>query len=161
AKQIASLDLMFTTRVAGIPQGHVTLLDWSGLRKDDEPRKNSASSPYALSFIDNSLLWNEPRTRLCIAAADIEGITRIPAAEAQREVFLTLQRYLDLDETLVDWERSCFQRNGERPLFINTVGSWECRPDVRADRPSLPGVTNLFLAGDYCRSEIDMPSVEG
>jgi uncharacterized protein with NAD-binding domain and iron-sulfur cluster len=161
AKQVASLDLIFKTRVAGIPEGHVTLVDWSGLQDQKEPRKNSASSEYALSFIDNSIPWNEPRTRLCVAASDIDGLARVPAAEAQMEVFRTLQIYLDLDESLVDWERSCFQRNADRPLFINTVGSWECRPDVRADRTPLRGVTNLFLAGDYCRSEIDMPSVEG
>lgn len=158
AKQMASLDLIFKEKLAGIPEGHVTLLDRTGL---DADQKNSISSDYALSFIDNSILWGESRTHLSITASDFEGLARVSAAEAQSEMLDTLRQYLDFDKDLVDWERSCFQRNAERPLFINTVGSWEYRPELRGDRMSSSPVANLFLAGDYCRSPIDMPSVEG
>src|SRR5262249_50754880 len=63
AKQMASLDLIFKKKLAGIPEGHVTLLDRRGLDESD-PQKNSISSDYALSFINNSILWNESRTHL-------------------------------------------------------------------------------------------------
>jgi hypothetical protein len=161
AKQMASLDLIFKKKIAGIPEGHVTLLDRTALRAGPTPRKNAISSDYALSFIDNSVIWGEPRTHLSITASDFDGLAGVPAAEARMAVFRTIQRYLDFDESLVDWSQSCFQRNAHRPLFINTVGSWESRPEIRPDRMSAPGISNLFLAGDYCRSAIDMPSVEG
>lgn len=41
------------------------------------------------------------------------------------------------------------------PLLINTAGSWDARPE-----PSGP-VENLFLAGDYVRTGIDLASMEG
>ena len=76
-------------------------------------------------------------------------------------LFRTLQKYLAIDESLVDWGLSHFQRNANHPLFINTVGSWQYRPEVRPQRVASPSIPNLFLAGDYCRSGVDMPSVEG
>jgi len=160
AKQMASLDLVFKTRLSNIPEGHVTLLDWRRFRQLPGPGKNSISSDHALSFIDNSVVWNTPETRLNVVASDFDSLAGVPAAEARLELFRTLQQYLDIDEALVDWDRSLFLKNARRPLFVNTAGSWEYRPEVRPERGDPGGVANLFLAGDYCRSEIDMPSVE-
>ncbi|NIJ52763.1 hydroxysqualene dehydroxylase [Dyadobacter arcticus] len=48
--------------------------------------------------------------------------------------------------TLVDHE----------PLLINTVNSWASRPDA-----FLPGMSNLFLASDYVRTNTDLATMEG
>lgn len=45
-------------------------------------------------------------------------------------------------------------RNAD-PLFINTVGSWENRPEAATAIP------NLLLAADYVRTETDLTTMEG
>ena len=41
------------------------------------------------------------------------------------------------------------------PLLINTVGSWDLRPDA------VTAIDNLFLAGDYVRTYTDLATMEG
>ncbi len=45
-------------------------------------------------------------------------------------------------------------RNAER-LLVNTVGSWERRPQASTAIP------NLFLAGDYVQTDVDLATMEG
>jgi len=40
------------------------------------------------------------------------------------------------------------------PLLINTTGSWDLRPEAKTRIP------NLFLAGDYVRTQIDLATME-
>ena len=42
------------------------------------------------------------------------------------------------------------------PLLINTVNSWAERPDA-----FVPGLSNLFLASDYVRTNTDLATMEG
>lgn len=42
----------------------------------------------------------------------------------------------------------------DEELFVNGVGSWEHRPEVKTD------VRNLFLAGDYVRTSTDLATME-
>ncbi|PPI96611.1 MULTISPECIES: hydroxysqualene dehydroxylase [Nocardia] len=51
------------------------------------------------------------------------------------------------------WDGSKYTNSD--PLLINTAGSWENRPG------SITKIPNMFLAGDYCRSEIDLATMEG
>lgn len=47
-------------------------------------------------------------------------------------------------------------RHRERePLFIQQPGSWNLRPD------SVTGIGNLFLAGDWVRTNINVTTMEG
>ncbi|AUD04986.1 hydroxysqualene dehydroxylase [Spirosoma pollinicola] len=54
------------------------------------------------------------------------------------------------------------QKEGKRvlvdhePLLVNTVNSWANRPDA-----FLPGLSNLFLASDYVRTNTDLATMEG
>ena len=64
-----------------------------------------------------------------------------------------MARWIPLgDATIV---RSNFLAHLEEPLFMNDVGVWAYRPDAATSIP------NLYLAGDYCRSAIDLVSMEG
>ena len=52
-----------------------------------------------------------------------------------------------------------FRRRGPRhddePLLVNTIGSWQKRPGPATK------IANLFLAGDYVRTNIDLATMEG
>ncbi|MBJ7328410.1 MAG: FAD-dependent oxidoreductase [Solirubrobacteraceae bacterium] len=43
----------------------------------------------------------------------------------------------------------------EEQLLINTAGSWNIRPEAAT------AVPNLFLAGDYCRADVNLATMEG
>ena len=51
------------------------------------------------------------------------------------------------------WNRAIKQN--KEPLFINTVGSWSHRPTVNT------GISNLFLASDYVKTNTDLATMEG
>lgn len=55
----------------------------------------------------------------------------------------------------VQWDAASRRNTNETPLLVNTAGSWQDRPSVRTRLP------NLFLAGDYVRTDIDLATMEG
>ena len=61
--------------------------------------------------------------------------------------------YLDPGVKLAAASRK--RNRNETPLLVNTVGSWEKRPEARTKVP------NLFLAGDYVQTDIDLATMEG
>src|SRR5262249_39225599 len=54
-----------------------------------------------------------------------------------------------------DIDRYDFQPHVDQPLFMNDVGAWQFRPQASTQ------LKNLYLAGDYCRSHVDLVSMEG
>lgn len=59
-----------------------------------------------------------------------------------------------LDPGIV-WNPATRRNSNETPLLVNTAGSWKDRPGVRSRIP------NLFLAGDYVQTNIDLATMEG
>jgi uncharacterized protein with NAD-binding domain and iron-sulfur cluster len=55
----------------------------------------------------------------------------------------------------VAWSTRKGRNLNDEPLLVNTVGSWERRPKART------AVPNLFLAGDYVQTDIDLATMEG
>ncbi len=55
----------------------------------------------------------------------------------------------------IAWVKSRGENRNDTPLLVNTVGSWEKRPKARTKVP------NLFLAGDYVQTNIDLATMEG
>jgi uncharacterized protein with NAD-binding domain and iron-sulfur cluster len=53
------------------------------------------------------------------------------------------------------WVKSRRENRNETPLLVNTVGSWGKRP------PAHTKIPNLFLAGDYVQTDIDLATMEG
>ena len=125
-------------------------------------------SSYSLSFTDLSQVWtNDPRvgatTVLCVAASDPEGL---PFTRPEDDGFAMIEQlgeYLpgfDVgtrwgESADIDWTKTVYTANGDARLFLNEPGSENWRPTAACD-----GMANLFFAGDFCKTEIDMATVE-
>ncbi|HEY1447107.1 MAG TPA: FAD-dependent oxidoreductase, partial [Caulobacteraceae bacterium] len=48
-----------------------------------------------------------------------------------------------------------FQSNDSNRLFVNDVGSWQWRPVA-----TYPTLERVFIAGDFCQTDVDMATVE-
>lgn len=178
SRQMASLDLYFRTPLPGIPPEHVTLIADRGYRGSSEgterrmllSRSGDIASRFGLSFVDNYQAWHPSKapkeTWLNVVSADFDELTGWPEDAARTEIIKELQHYLDFDIKAIDPYRSFFRSNTDSPLFMNTVGSWQFRPETRDDPLCKEDwvhskVANLYLAGDYCRSKIDLVCLEG
>jgi zeta-carotene desaturase len=173
SKQMASLDLYFREPIRDVPAEHVTLIDDSSFKRPGGNRKdtlamsgNRLASRFSLSFVDNYQAWHHGKrkeTWLNIVAADFAELAALPKEAARSEIQAELARYLDFDPRAIDQERSDLQLNDKAPLFTNSVGTWQYRPEPGLYR-QLDGTVefqNFGLAGDYCRSEVDIVCLEG
>ncbi|WP_107653724.1 hydroxysqualene dehydroxylase [Nocardia suismassiliense] len=70
-----------------------------------------------------------------------------------------LLREADLHSWFLDpgitWQPDQRRNTNADPLLINTAGSWEFRPEPHG------ALENLFLAGDYVRTNVDLATMEG
>ena len=55
----------------------------------------------------------------------------------------------------IRWSPATRRNRNDEKLLINTAGSWELRPQARTQ------IANLFLAGDYVQTDIDLATMEG
>lgn len=55
----------------------------------------------------------------------------------------------------IHWNAETKRNSNDTPLLVNTAGSWKDRPDASTDIP------NLFFAGDFVRTNIDLATMEG
>jgi uncharacterized protein with NAD-binding domain and iron-sulfur cluster len=90
--------------------------------------------------------------------------------EVTREVWAQLKSHLEddasggLDDEMlhswfldpaIKWSRERRRNTNAEPLLVNTIGSWESRPEARTR------IANLVLAGDYVRTDVDLATMEG
>ena len=173
AVAVPALNLYFNKKLT-LPKEHMTLLD----SKDDfyapDPslaRRNGIASRYGLSLVDHSQLWPElsaDKTVLSVLAADSPLLMAERDERITRLVLETLRHYISFDPADIDIDKDVhLQAHRDEPLFVNTEGSWEYRPEARLDEGTRTfprvrdKVVNLALAGDYCRSKVDIVSLEG
>jgi hypothetical protein len=148
-----SLDLYFKRKIPGLNNSITVLLE----------------SNYTLSLLDFSQVWNDPaagNTALNVISSNADLIVDYPNEVILDIVLRELQRFLDfklgpttvkpsLRDDDVDYDRCHIQTNVGEELFVNQVGSWDSRPTATCDIP------NLFLAGDFCQTFVDVVTVEG
>lgn len=151
--RIAVVDLYFNRKLPDIPKEHVGL----------------AGSDCDLTFLDISQLWTgddnmRDRTALVLAASDAYALPSEVSHEEGHKIIKTLHQYLPVFEpghhwgdpqSDICWEKSRFLPNDTNQLYINDVGSWGWRPEASYD--ALP---NVFFAGDFCRTDVDMATIE-
>jgi hypothetical protein len=180
SKQMASLDVYFKRPLPGVPREHVTLIDDDrfaaqgryGSQRAESRRDtlalygNRMASRFALSFVDNYQAWHggsRKGTWLNVVSTDFEELADLDPGEARAQLLQELRRFVPFEPDDIDWRRTSLQPNRELPLFTNTVDSWQHRPlpGVYRDRLSGVEIGNLFLAGDYCQSEVNIVCLEG
>ncbi|MRH85934.1 FAD-dependent oxidoreductase [Nocardia sp. SYP-A9097] len=162
----------FLKREIGIARGHVAYVD----------------SPWSLTSISQNQFWartpvtglGDGTVRDCLSV-DISDwntpglLYGKPAKECThdeiaREVWAQLKAHLnDQRELLADadlhswfldtgitWDGANKRNTNADPLLINTAGSWALRPESHT-----ADIENLFLAGDYVRTNVDLATMEG
>ena len=148
AKAMACLNLYFKRKLPNIPEDHVNLL----------------RSKYGLSFIDVSQRWPGPsykNTVLNAIASHFAPLETLSDEAAAYELFADLQQFIP-EIQWDDVEKWDFQPHVLEPLFMNDAGAWHFRPDaLDDDDPLRSELPNLYLAGDYCRSHVDLVCMEG
>ncbi len=160
----------YLRRPTDIARGHTAYID----------------SPWSLTSIAQNQFW--PRTPLsgfgdgsvrdCLSVdvSDWEqpGILfgkpakQCTHEQIAREVWAQIQAHLkgkvelrdaDLHSWFLDsgvsWDAGQGHNVNADPLLINTVGAWSARPEAHG------ALENLFLAGDYVRTTIDLATMEG
>jgi predicted NAD/FAD-dependent oxidoreductase len=134
-----SLDLQFNRKLPNIPIGITVLLD----------------SRFNLTFLDISQIWRDSdgNTSLNVIASDADTLIEFTEENILRLLLRELKRFIDFDAA--DLHRTHLQTNVGEELFVNQVGSWDHRPTTTCD------ISNLFIAGDFCRNVVDVVTIEG
>jgi hypothetical protein len=141
SEPMISLDVYFKKKLPGLNASITLLLD----------------SKYTLSLLDTSQVWSDQAgdTALNVISSNADLIVDYPNEVILDLVLRELQRFLDFKLEDVDLKRCHVQTNVGEELFVNQVGSWGYRPKATCEIP------NLFLAGDFCQTFIDVVTVEG
>ena len=112
-------------------------------------------SHYALSLIDLSRLWDglDGKPLLSFISSNYGPLNEVSKEGAKDLLLAEIGEYLPITPADVEsWE---LNSNIDVPLFINTIGAWPNRPRPKSK------VTNLYLAGDFVKNEIDLACMEG
>ncbi|GAB2700615.1 hydroxysqualene dehydroxylase [Nocardia thraciensis] len=178
--ELAAMDRLVTDWMAGIQfylrrpahiaRGHTAYVD----------------SPWSLTSIAQNQFWSRAKlseygdgtVRDCLSVDVSDWNTPgvlfgKPAAECThdeiaREVWAQLREHLtgsadlrdgDLHSWSLDpgitWDAARRGNRNADPLLVNTAGSWSARPHPHG------ALENLFLAGDYVRTNVDLATMEG
>jgi uncharacterized protein with NAD-binding domain and iron-sulfur cluster len=181
--QLESINELYTDWMAGvqfflrkridITPGHVTYVDSQWALTSLTQAQFWAERDFPADYGDGDAVdclsvdisdWDTP--------GPLTGKTgkRCTRAEIKREVWHQIVEHLsDTDPEIADpdllhsafldpgiqWHPSRGRNSNATPLLVNTVGSWDKRPEVTT------GLRNLFLCGDYVRNDIDLATMEG
>jgi uncharacterized protein with NAD-binding domain and iron-sulfur cluster len=163
----------YLRRPVPIVRGHVIYLDspWAVLSVSQAqfwPERRFASD-YGNGRVQDCLSatiadWDEPGVLFGRPARECtpQQIARETWAQIKAHLEDSGRTYLP-DGILQSWfldpairyNAATGRSNNREQLFLNSVGAWHDRPDAATAIP------NLFLAGDYVRTNIDATSMEG
>ena len=136
-----SMDLFFRKKLSGIPNGITVLLD----------------SPYEMTFFDNSQTWTDlPQdcTVLNVIASNADTLVAYDDKHIIKMMLDELSHYIEYKREDLFECRTHLQTNVGEQLFVNQIGSWQWRPEATC------GIPNLYIGGDYCKTVIDVVTIE-
>ena len=134
---MGAFHLVLRRRIPEIPAGIVSLKD----------------SSLALSFIDLAHSCGLEHSVLSFVVGDVFPIAELSADLVSARIVEEIRAYIPAIAA-DDIVHTHLQTHVDQPLFLNYVGAWASRPDASTQ------ISNLFLAGDYCRSWVDLVTQE-
>ncbi len=143
ARPMAALNIYCNTIIPNLPEQHVLL----------------SGSTYGLTFIDITKVWTDLKggnTVLNVIASDYITLENLSEEQATAAILKDLRDYVPIltDDVI---EQTYLQPHLEQPLFMNYTGSWEHRPESNVPI----GLSNMFLAGTFCRTQANLATMEG
>jgi predicted NAD/FAD-dependent oxidoreductase len=151
SQEIPVLHLAFKERLAGLPAHPVALY----------------GSKLNLAFTDISQLWETPqfegRTVLAVSCSEPLRFSGPHSYDDAFDMICELAEFLRFDPgerwedpaADVEWSMTSYEPNADAKLTLNTIGTDAWRPF-----PVAESVTNLFFAGDFCRHDFGITTVE-
>lgn len=161
----------FLNRNVDIVRGHISFIDspWSltGISQNQFWRRTTLPRDYGDGTVRDCLSvdisdWQQP------GMFTKKRADECTPTEVAREVWAqvkahfedgNLLRDADLHSWALDpgitWHGDRGRNSNADPLLINTVGSWQHRPNAHT------AIENLYLASDYVRTGIDLATMEG
>lgn len=122
-----------------------------GLPKDTF---NLVGSRLGITMVDISQIWEGiESTVLNVIAGNSALLVGLSDDEATRQIFEEMRTYLPGLEWS-DVERAYYQSHVDEPLFCSEVGAYRSRPYASTQ------LSNLFLAGTYCRTGVSFDGGE-
>ena len=162
----------YLKRPANITEGHLAFLDspWSltgilqaGHWTNDFPATYGDGKAVDCFSVDVSdwttpgILYGKPANRCTKAQVRAEVWAQMKASleDTGRSVLPDDILHSFFLDPAIQWDPVSRRNSNDEPLLINTVDSWRLRPTART------AIGNLFLAGDYCRTNVDLATMEG
>lgn len=141
SKPMISLELYFNRKLPDVPISVTPLLQ----------------SRFNLSFLDNSQIWRgwQGGTFLDVIASDADILINYSEEQIIRLMIEELRKFIRFDEADLERDRMFLKTNIGEELFLNEVGTWDYRPSATT------AIQNLFIAGDFCRTPVDVVTIEG
>lgn len=150
SQQVPILQVSFTSKLAGVPTEPVGLLD----------------SELNLAFTDVSQSWTSVkafsgRTVLAVTCSEPFLLTG-PALADGYSILKELSEYLGFDPGKkwgesgeIEWSLTRYHSNSDTQISLNAIGTDGWRP-----LPWHEEVENLFFAGDFCRNDFGITTIE-
>ena len=138
AEPMSALHVYLKRRLEGVPREHVFLHE----------------SRYGMSVIDLDQIWDDQSgTVLSCISSNFSPLKHLEESEATEHLLRDLLDFVPFDRS--DIAKVVLHSNVQTPLFINTVGAWPHRPPPNSKIP------NLFVAGDWVKTPVDLACMEG